>query len=116
MTCLPSGCNAPAVSVQAYIELSPRCSTKKSGLWEFGMTKLSAHRTAAEASKTEVIMVADSEADFFELMVEGQTLEGRAEWIVRACQDRAVRLEKDAENDAARSITQALQAATCHAT
>jgi hypothetical protein len=87
---------------------------KESQRWITGMR--AAHRTAVEAPNTEVIMVADSEADIFELMVEGQSLEGRAEWIVRACQDRAVRLEKDAENDAARSITQALQAATCHAT
>jgi hypothetical protein len=42
-----------------------------------------AHDIATKAAGTEVIMVADSEADIFELMVEGQSLEGRAEWIVR---------------------------------
>jgi hypothetical protein len=75
-----------------------------------------AHDIATKAAGTEVIMVADSEADIFELMVEGQSLEGRAEWIAAACQDRAVRLQKDAADDAARSISQALQKATCLAT
>jgi hypothetical protein len=63
-----------------------------------------------------VITVADSEADIFELLVEGQSLEGRAHWIVRACQNRALRREKDAEDDAAKSILQAVTAAASKTT
>jgi hypothetical protein len=54
---------------------------KESLRWITGVQ--AAHDIATKAAGTEVIMVADSEADIFELMVEGQSLEGRAEWIVR---------------------------------
>lgn len=82
---------------------------KESQRWVTGVKQ--AHRVAAEVPDTELIMVADSEADIFELLVEGQSLEGRADWIVRACQDRALRREEDTEDDAAKSIMQALTAA-----
>lgn len=79
---------------------------KESQRWVTGLEH--AHRMAADAPNTEVITVADSEADIFELLVQGQSLEGRAQWIVRACQDRALRREKDAKDDAAKSVLQAV--------
>ena len=79
---------------------------KESHRWVVGLQQ--AHRVAAEAPDTEVITVADSEADIFELLVEGQSLEGRAQWIVRACQDRALQRDKNGEDDAAKSLLQAV--------
>lgn len=50
-------------------------------------------RAAEEASRcpsTQVICVADSEADIYEVLVEGTTEPRRVDWIVRACQDRVL--------------------------
>jgi hypothetical protein len=82
--------------------------------WVVGLQQ--AHRVAAEAPNTEVISVADSEADIFELLVEGQSLDGRAQWIVRACQDRALRREENEADDTATSVLQAVKASACVAT
>ena len=46
---------------------------------------------------TQFICVADSEADIYELLVAGTAQPGRGDWIVRACQDRAM-LGKNGEN------------------
>jgi hypothetical protein len=83
---------------------------KESQRWVTGLRQ--AHLVAASAPDTEVIAVADSEADIFELLVEGQSLEGQAEWIVRACYDRALQCDKNAADAAARSVSQAVQAAS----
>ena len=49
-----------------------------------------AHEEARRCPATQFICVADSEADIYEVLVEG-TREGRhSEWIVRACQNRAL--------------------------
>jgi hypothetical protein len=46
---------------------------------------------AAEAPDTKVICVSDSEGDIYECLLAGAPVTaGRAEWIVRGCQDRAV--------------------------
>ncbi|MBN2494882.1 MAG: IS4 family transposase [Deltaproteobacteria bacterium] len=48
---------------------------------------------AREAEGTLVIVVADREGDIYELFVEAERAaqgSGRAEWIVRACQDRSL--------------------------
>ena len=42
--------------------------------------------------------VADSEADIYELMAEGMSEPRTAEWIVRACQNRALHTENAAED------------------
>jgi hypothetical protein len=49
-------------------------------------------QVAREAPDTKIVSISDSEGDIFECLVEGQPEEGviKAEWIVRACQDRAV--------------------------
>ena len=73
---------------------------KESQRWIDGLRE--AHAVAARLPETEVIAVADSEADIYELLVAGQAEESattarRAQWIVRACQDRALRLDKKTE-------------------
>jgi hypothetical protein len=47
-----------------------------------------------------LVCLADSEADIYELLVEAQAEPREVEWIVRACQNRALQggEEKDAEN------------------
>lgn len=45
---------------------------------------------ARRCPSTRVVCVADSEADIYEYLVEGTTEPRRVDWIVRACQDRAV--------------------------
>lgn len=46
---------------------------------------------------TQLVCVADSEADIYEVLVEGTTEPRQVEWIVRACQDRALHREKGQE-------------------
>jgi hypothetical protein len=82
---------------------------KESQRWVTGLQQ--AHRVAASAPDTEVITVADSEADIFELLVEGQSLEGRAKWIVRGCYDRTLHPADDAEAEMGKSVFQAVKAA-----
>lgn len=51
------------------------------------------HRAQTEAvhcPATQLVCVADSEADIYELLVEGMAEPRRMDWIVRACQDRAL--------------------------
>jgi Transposase DNA-binding/Transposase Tn5 dimerisation domain len=45
---------------------------------------------ARHCPATKVICVADSEADIYELLAEGTAEPGAGDWIVRACQDRAI--------------------------
>src|SRR5207237_845866 len=49
-------------------------------------------QVAQAASGTQIVSLADSEADIFELLVEGQPVAGvpKASWIIRACQNRAL--------------------------
>lgn len=71
---------------------------KESFRWLEGMQV--AHWVAGECPDTQVIAVSDSESDIFEFFLEGQhpgseseageNADPRAEWIVRAGQDRAV--------------------------
>jgi len=49
-----------------------------------------AQTIARDLPQTRLICVADSEADIYELLVAGQTEPRSVEWIVRACQNRAV--------------------------
>jgi hypothetical protein len=73
---------------------------KESARWVEGLEQ--AHRVAAAAGSTEVISVADSEADIYELFVAGQPAAGRAQFVVRACQDRAIEWTTDEEHPAKR--------------
>lgn len=74
-----------------------------------------AHEIAREVPGTQVICVADSEADIFELFAAGQApAEGsRAAWIVRGCQDRVLQTpapEAGAEELAAAEATRSILA------
>ena len=79
-----------------------------------------AHAVAALVPETEIITVAESESDIYEWLVAGQaaadeTHEGeaaprRAQWIVRACQDRALRPQTGADRDAATHLSEAVEA------
>jgi hypothetical protein len=48
---------------------------------------------AGRSPTTQFISLADSEADIYEVLVEGGTQPPNAAWIVRACQDRALLCE-----------------------
>jgi hypothetical protein len=57
-------------------------------------------REALSSPQTRMIGVADSEADIYELLAEGMHEPRAAEWIVRACQDRALQPEEPVEEAA----------------
>jgi hypothetical protein len=52
-----------------------------------------ANREASELEATQFVCLADSEADIYELLEEAQAECGRVDWLIRACQDRALREE-----------------------
>lgn len=58
------------------------------------------HQARQEAQahpQTRMVCVADSEADIYEVLAEGMTEPRSIEWIVRACQNRALQAENPAE-------------------
>jgi hypothetical protein len=62
---------------------------KESARWLEGYRR--AGQVAAQAPRTTVVSISDSEGDIYECFVEGMAPQGRrAEWVVRACQDRAL--------------------------
>jgi hypothetical protein len=69
---------------------------KESGRWIEGLQK--ARAVAAATPETTCICVADSEADIYEVFTEPRGDEtGRpVEWLIRACQNRAVTVAEDA--------------------
>lgn len=84
---------------------------KESYRWLVGMNQ--AHEIAAAYPQTQIVIVADSECDIFEVIVEGQvgfiqlnTIDSEspsADWIIRACRDRAV-----VETETAESVSDTL--------
>jgi len=48
---------------------------------------------------TQVICLADSEADIYEFLAEGTARPARVDWIVRACQNRALQQKNSSESD-----------------
>jgi hypothetical protein len=50
---------------------------------------------ARRAPETRMICVADSEADIYELLVEAQMEPQEMEWVLRACQNRALQSEEN---------------------
>lgn len=56
-----------------------------------------AREEAQSRPQTRMVCVADSEADIYELMAEGMSEPRVVEWIVRACQNRALQTENAAE-------------------
>jgi hypothetical protein len=63
-----------------------------------------AHAEAQRQESTRIVCVADSEADIYEVLLEGMGEPRGAEWIVRACQDRAVQPEPSAASAEARYL------------
>ena len=61
---------------------------KESRRWVEGLRRC--REEARRAPHTRFVCVADSEADLYELLVEAQAPPREMDWIVRACQDRAV--------------------------
>jgi hypothetical protein len=56
-----------------------------------------AHEVTQTCANTRCICVADSEADIYELLLEGRAQSGGVHWIVRASQDRALSEKRGAE-------------------
>lgn len=61
---------------------------KESHRWVLGMRQ--AAEEARHCPATQFILAADSEADIYEVLVEGAAESNRSQWIVRACQDRVL--------------------------
>lgn len=79
---------------------------KESYRW---VTTLSSAREIAQACPaTQAICVADSEADIYEVLAEGTAQPSGIDWIVRGCQERAVRCENQAETSTASVCQRAL--------
>ena len=76
---------------------------KESFRWLAGYRK--ACELAIACPQTQIIIVSDSESDIYECIAEGQqpaaSGQGKADWIIRACQDRAVIIDPD-KSDRAR--------------
>jgi len=60
-----------------------------------------ARRVARDCPTSKCICVADSEADIYEVFAEGMAEPGSIEWIVRACQNRALCPKNTGEMDIA---------------
>lgn len=60
-----------------------------------------ASRVAREAPETLVVCLSDSEGDIYECVLEGQKETGdpKAQWIIRACQDRGLIVDEGAATD-----------------
>jgi len=65
-----------------------------------------ANAEARRAPDTRFIYAADSEADIFELLAEAQSEDSQADWIVRACHNRALVADEniDADEDQANHL------------
>ena len=70
---------------------------KESHRWLVGYRETC--RVAQEAPETLVVCLSDSEGDIYECIIEGQKETGdrKAEWIIRACQDRGLIVDKGAD-------------------
>jgi hypothetical protein len=85
--------------------LAKPIADKESVRWIEGYRAV--NEIAQEASGTHIVSLSDSEADIYELISEGQALEGvrKASFIIRACQNRAlVALDESTPIRAQRSI------------
>lgn len=81
---------------------------KESHRWVRTLEK--AQAVAAQVPDTEVIVVADSEADIYEFLALAQSTPG-TRWIVRGCQDRALKRGNDDSEDVAGTIFAAVEQA-----
>lgn len=70
---------------------------KESGRWIDAFRAV--RREAERAPQTRFVAVADSEADVYELLVAAQAESPGPDWIVRACQNRALQSESASSDD-----------------
>ena len=80
---------------------------KESGRWLEGLRQ--ARQVAQELPATQCVCVADSEADIFELFAEPRGVHP-VEWLIRACQDRSLETEENAEDSAVQRLWDAMAA------
>jgi hypothetical protein len=67
------------------------------------------HEEAGCRPGVRFVAIADSEADIYEVLAEAQAEPRRADWIVRACQDRALQPTRGAEAASAASLRAVLE-------
>lgn len=91
---------------QRHRRLTP-IEEKESQRWIDGLRQ--ARRVAEQVPNVKCVCIADSEADIYELFAEPRGA-GRVEWLVRACQDRAVREDAENTEHPARNIREAVEA------
>jgi hypothetical protein len=78
---------------------------KESRCWVDGLRQ--AAEVARQVPQVKCVCIADSEADIYDLFVEPRGA-GQVEWLVRACQDRA--LQPTGEQDTAGRLRETVQA------
>jgi hypothetical protein len=79
---------------------------KESRRWVEGLRQ--ARAVAERAGGVNCICIADSEADIYELFAEPRGT-APVEWLVRACQERAVQKRAENAEDSARCVRQAVE-------
>jgi hypothetical protein len=78
---------------------------KESHRWVVTLDR--AREEARRCPATQLICVADSEADIYEVLAEGMREPQSCDWIIRACQDRAL-LGKNGENSGEKHIRESV--------
>jgi Transposase DNA-binding/Transposase Tn5 dimerisation domain/Transposase DDE domain len=86
----------PCSKLTSHQRIAVPIEQKESNRWITTLEHV--RRMASELPKTQFVCVADSEADIYELMVAAMAEPRHADWIVRACHDRA--LPAGAKSDA----------------
>ena len=71
---------------------------KESYRWVLALRQ--AREEAQRQPSTQIVCVADSEADLYELLAEGMSEPQAADWIIRACQNRALQRDGSAQEAA----------------
>jgi Transposase DNA-binding/Transposase Tn5 dimerisation domain len=83
---------------------------KESYRWVVALRQ--AHEAARQHPQTQVVCVADSEADIYELLAEGMSEPRAAHWIVRGCQNRVLQEEMSSEDASPTYLREKLLAQT----
>ena len=82
---------------------------KESYRWVVALRQ--AQEEARRHPQTQIICLADSEADIYDLLAEGVAASGPAHWIVRGCYDRALQPDSGEHQDSVCKLRQQLLAA-----
>src|SRR5262249_42007031 len=81
---------------------------KESYRWLLSMRQACAE--AEQCPTTQIVCIADSEADIYEVIAEGAEEPRTADWIIRSCQERAL-VDDEEERDVAESLREELLSA-----